>query len=75
MGVHGKIWVLEEGFTKNQYIGGDCLKRGFGEFADLRQGGLARKKVFLSGGVDTPMHTMQFKQILCFWKIRGSIIP
>ena len=50
MGVHGKIWVLEEGFTKNQYIGGDCLKRGFGQFADLRQGGLARKKVFLSGG-------------------------
>ena len=33
-------------FTKNQYIGGDCLKRGLGQFADLR-GGL---------GVDTPMH-------------------
>ena len=58
MGVHGKIWVLEEGFTKNQYIGGDCLKRGFGQFADLRQGGLARKKVFLSGGGLTPQCTL-----------------
>ena len=31
VGVHGKIRVLEGGFTKNQYIGGggggDCLKR------------------------------------------------
>ena len=37
---------------KNQYRGGDCLKTGVGQLADL-SGGLARKR-----GVDTPMHTM-----------------
>ena len=30
-------------FTKNQYRGGDCLKRGFGQFANLR-GGLCKKE-------------------------------
>ena len=47
---------------KNQYIGGDCLKRGGGgleQFVDL--GGLGKKEggggVF-EGGVDTPMPTM-----------------
>ena len=45
-GVHGKIRVLEGGFTKNQYIGGDCLKKGeLGHFADLRRG-LARERVW-----------------------------
>ena len=51
---------------KNQYRGGNCLKRGggLGQFADLKGGGgLARKRgvVFLKGGrggVDTPMHNM-----------------
>ena len=51
-GVHGKIQVLEGGFSKNQYIWGDCLKRGggLGQFADLR-GGLGKKEgvVFLMG--------------------------
>ena len=32
LGVDGKMWVLGEGggvgVTKNQYIGGDCLKMG-----------------------------------------------
>ena len=46
---------------KNQYIVGDCLKRGLGQFADLRgarQEG--QRELFLRGGegVDTPMHTM-----------------
>ena len=37
MGIHGKIQFLGEGgFTKNQYIGGNCLKRELGQFADLR---------------------------------------
>ena len=36
--VHGKILFLG-GFTKNQYIGGDYLKEGFGQFGDLRGGG------------------------------------
>ena len=41
-------------FTKNQYIGGNCLKEGgLGQFADLRDKGLAKKR-----GVDNPMHTM-----------------
>ena len=45
-GVHGKIRVLEGGFTKNQYIGRDCLKKGeLGQFADLRRG-LARERVW-----------------------------
>ena len=40
---------------KNQYRGGNCLKRGggLGQFADLKGGGgLARKRgvVFLKGG-------------------------
>ena len=49
-GVHGKIRVLEGGFTKNQYIGGDCLKKGeLGQFADLRRG-LARERVWCFWG-------------------------
>ena len=50
------IW----GFTKNQYKGGSCLKKGggLGQFADLR-GRLGKKEgvVFLRG-VDTPVHTI-----------------
>ena len=47
---------------KNQYIVGDCLKRGLGQFADLRGARQERRRgLFLGGGggaVDTPMHTM-----------------
>ena len=35
-GVHGKIQVLEGGFSKNQYIWGDCLKRGGGAWTVCR---------------------------------------
>ena len=62
LGVHWKnfkIFFFGGGVTKNQYRGGDCLKkgRGFGQFADLR-GSLARKRgCVFEGGVDTPMHT------------------
>ena len=44
---------------KNQYIGGDGLKRGLGQFVDL-SGELNKKEegVFLRGWVDTPMPTM-----------------
>ena len=43
---------------KNQYIEGNCLKRGFGLFSDLR-GGLVKKEGVMSlRGVDTPMYTM-----------------
>ena len=39
-------------FAKNQCIGGNFQKRGLKQFADLRGGGLAKKKglVFLRGG-------------------------
>ena len=48
-------------FSKNQYVVGNCLKRGeLGQFADLR-GSLTEKRRGGGGflrGVDTPMHTM-----------------
>ena len=36
--LHWKIWLLGGEFMKNQYRGGEggCLKRGLGQFADLR---------------------------------------
>ena len=47
---------------KNQYIRGDCFKRGggLGQFTDLRGWGLAKEEgmVFLSRVGGTPMHTM-----------------
>ena len=36
IGFHWKVRFLGEGYTKNQYIGGSCLKKGVGQFADLR---------------------------------------
>ena len=46
MEVHWKVWLLG-GFTKKQYIRGDCLNRGWlGQFADLI-GSLGKKE----GGV------------------------
>ena len=72
MGVHSKIRILV-GVTKNQYIGGDCLKRGaLGQFADIR-GGLGEKEgvVLLGGGrgVDTPMHPMVVDNVMLFIKL------
>ena len=59
-GVHWKIWVLGGvgggGLTKNQYRGGNCLRRGAWTVYRFKGGGgLARKKgmVFLRG-VDNP---------------------
>ena len=43
LGVHGKIRVLEEGFMKNQYIGGLPKTGMLGQLAGLRVG-LARKR-------------------------------
>ena len=46
MEVHWKVWLLG-GFTKKQYIRGDCLNRGWlGQFTDLI-GSLGKKE----GGV------------------------
>ena len=46
--------------TKNQYRGGDCLKKGGGVWAVCRfKGELGKKEGGgdFEGGVDTPMHT------------------
>ena len=51
MGVHWKIWLLGKDFTKNQYEGGDYLKRG--DWTVCRfNGGLGRKRggCFWGGG-------------------------
>ena len=59
MGVTGKRNFKGWCTKKIQYKGGNCLKRGLGQVADLRRS--FEKKgavVFLRGGVDTPMHTM-----------------
>ena len=56
LGVHRAVKNLtfRGEFTKNQYRGGRLPKRvgGFGQFPDLRGGGLGKKEgvVFLRGG-------------------------
>ena len=47
------------GVTKNKYRGGDCLKEGFGLFADLRGGAWQGRRGWCFWGGDTPMHTMR----------------
>ena len=47
LGVHRKIRILEEGFTKNQYRGGECLK-SWGLNSRCKEGGLGKTEV---GGV------------------------
>ena len=54
---------------KNQYRGGNCLKRGggLGQFADLGGGGLGKKEAgggFWEEGGDTLMHTMSWLSCL-----------
>ena len=55
-GVHWKILLLMGGVMKNQYIGGDCLKRRgwLRQIIDLRKKGWC----FSGWCVDTPMSTM-----------------
>ena len=43
------------GLTKNQYRGGDCLKRGLGQFVNLRGGGAWQER----GGL-IPQCTLEF---------------
>ena len=68
MGVHGKIRLLGGGFMKNQYRGGNCLKKGGGAWTVCWfKGGAWQEEgvVFLKeGGVDTPMHTMGLFKVL-----------
>ena len=53
---------------KNQYIGGNCLKRQrLGQFADLRGAWQKEGGVFEGGGVDIPMHAMVYSNLLVFY--------
>ena len=54
-----KNQVLEGFFTKNQYIGENCLKKGAWTVFRLKRG-LAKKRgvMFLRRWIDNPMHTM-----------------
>ena len=60
LGVHRKIQVLGGGHKKPIYRE-HCLKRGPWKTCRFT-GGLGKKEgvVFLKGGVDTPMHTMEY---------------
>ena len=53
-----KSLVFKEGFTKSQYIGGNCLKRGGLDSLQILRGLGAQEGVFLKGGVDTPTLTI-----------------
>ena len=67
--VHGKIRVLEGGFTKNQYIGDDYLERGAWTVCRFTRG-LARKRKWRfwgrGGGGVIPKCT------LCDWNDCGK---
>ena len=52
---------------KNQYRGGDCLKRGRNWTVCRFKGGLGKKEgggVFEGGGIDTLMHTMLKNELM-----------
>ena len=74
-----KNLIFRGGLVKKQYIVRNCLKRGLGQFADLRWGrGLAKKgSGVFKGGVDTPVHTMMsiWEAIFCFSDIALHKIP
>ena len=59
------------GFPRNQYVGGNCLKKGIWQYRDLRgtgEGGAWQKRgewCFWGGGVDTLMHTMVYCEMTC----------
>ena len=50
MGVHWKISLLEEVSQKTNIGGGDCLKGGLRQFADLRGVGEEREGGVFEGG-------------------------
>ena len=65
LGFHWKIQLLG-GFTKKQYRGGDCLKRGAWTVCQYIRGGLGKKEgggVF-EGWLIPPMRTMRVGQNL-----------
>ena len=64
--IFGVHWNFRgEGLMKNQYGGGNCLKKGPGQFADLGGDGFWQERGG-GGGVDTLMHTMSWVSLtLC----------
>ena len=68
MGVYWKIWFLGKRFTKNQYIGRNCLKKGLGQFVGLKWGLGKREGWHFWGGLDTPMDTMALLPIITAYK-------
>ena len=48
------------GVQEKPILGRGCLKGGLEQFANLREGDLAKKRgwYFWGGGIDTPVHTM-----------------
>ena len=69
-GVYWKILFLEGEFTKNQYMGGLPKEGGgLGQFADLRGAWHERGGWCFWGRVDTPMHTMQDKNVYKFHQL------
>ena len=56
-GVDWKIRLLG-GILKNQYIRGDCLKRGDWRVYWFNKGGWQERGGVFEGGIDTPMPTM-----------------
>ena len=73
LGIHWKIQFLEGEITKDWYRGGQgrqwgvggCLKRGHGQFADLRGAWQERQDAAFEG-TGTPMDTM-------IWVSHGSV--
>ena len=61
------------GFMKNQYIGGDYLKKGTWSVCRFK-GGLARKRVGFLRGVDTLMHTVldKMQEQVC-WRVGPAL--
>ena len=56
--VHWNIRLLGEGSWKANIEGEDCLKRGIGQFADLRGDWQERGGGIFDGVGDAAMHTM-----------------
>ena len=69
MGIHWNIWLSEGGFYKKPIKRKDYVKRGLGQFADLRRACQERgDDGFWGAGVDTSMHIMLLDQTEGEWK-------
>ena len=69
IGAHWKIWFLRREFAKNQYVWGNCLKVGLGQFADLRRGGgggAGKERGYFWGGLIPQCIVCPFKHFQYF---------